>query len=266
MSDRRSPSLAWTNLGDWAEGDDFRAACARLARRHAETVSLQPSHRVLDLACGRGASLALWWQLGVRELTGLDADAEALRSAREGLAGHGLVTDGAAGVTLLSGRYDQWPPVPGLLPAAHDAVVCIDAAYHASSADAFLRTVAHVLAPDGRAAWSTLVLRSEPGWRLRLLLRAAGIPSASLCTLADWQARADRHGLLLEPVAALDAEVLDGFSTFARSAVTATPAQAATQGWSHVPRWKLALTGRLCRSLTASGEIGYMLMKTRHKT
>lgn len=249
--------LAWTSLGCWSASGAGTAgyveACRELARRHGEAAGLGPGSQVLDLGCGRGASLAFWPEVfAVGGVTAVERQADCVRLIRE-----------QAPARLRDIRqacFDE----PLALPAGiFDAVLSVDAAYHARSLDAFAAVSSQALAPGGRLAFSTLVSsdswRVLPAWRRSLLLAPlalAGIPAASIATSAELSACLARHGFGEVALQCLDTEVLGGFADF-------VPRRARELGrWQRLgPDWrKIALTARLCRRLLRDGQLHYNLV------
>jgi SAM-dependent methyltransferase len=223
----------WINLGLWpaargdggaeAEGEDragraqpqlgedgataYAAACRSLALSVARAGRLGPGHRVLDVGCGCGDSLALWLELGVAEAVGVNVTASECALARlrleaagvEPARGSVVCADGIAFVERGGARFDR--------------VVSVDALYHLDTRRRFLTSLLGASPGAGRfAAADTFgsadlvpldTLRTGScgsGWAL--LLRAAlyhplrtlavavvaaasGIPFENLCYRAE---------------------------------------------------------------------------------
>lgn len=251
----------WSNLGDWRATADYAQAAAALARSVGEAAQLQPDDRVLELACGQGASLLLWQrEFAVRcvdaiewQRTCVDALNSAGGDARRGNA------------RVHHGRFDRLPLPPALNAASFSAVVCVDAAYHADSAAAFLGVAAQALETGGRLAFTTLAgppSRHATPWRTafaRLALAAAGVPEASLLTLPQWRAALAQQGLQIEQLRTLDSEVLAGFADFVERRQHRLPWRARfTAGWL-----KIRLTAALCRWLHRHALAHYVLIVAR---
>ena len=121
---------AWGNLGDWTATTEYGQACRQLALRVGQAAKLQPQDHVLDLACGDGASLQLWPEVfGVRHVTGLEYRARCVDSIRRQAP--------ACLDAIVQGRFDVLPAPAELPSRGFDAALCVDAAYHAASLDAF---------------------------------------------------------------------------------------------------------------------------------
>lgn len=258
LSDDDAP-LAWANLGDWSAASDYVQACRQLALRVGTAAALRPHDRVLDLACGEGASLCLWPEaFGVTHVTGLEYQARCVERIRQ---------HAPAGLeAIVQGRFDEWP-APAALPAqAFDAVLCVDAAYHATSLAAFAAFAAPLLRPQGRLAFTTL-LAAAPGRRgrcspQRLALARAGISAASVLTSTELQATLAQQGFSDTTVQLLDAEVLQGFADFVSRRGAELPwRRKAGAGWL-----KIQATAWLCRQVSRSGSLHYGLVSAKKGT
>lgn len=245
--DAATPGLDWTNLGDWSGTTDYATAARQLACRVGAAAALSPGDHVLDLACGRGASLALWPQaFGVRRVSALELQPECVAAIRRAAP--------PALETLVAGRFDALPLPAPLTPAAFDAVVCVDAAYHARSLAAFADVAAAMLRPGGRLAFTTLVPGNGPV--LRPLLARAGIAPASLLPEATLIATLLAAGFRQVSVESLDAAVLRGFADFVPRRRDALPWSARLgRDWL-----KIRATGWLCGQAYRRGRLHYVLV------
>lgn len=219
------PGGLWANLGAWSGTDDYVTAATTLARRHADAIALHAGDRLLELGCGQGAAAALWRQYGVTQLQLGDA--------------RGQPPD------VLPLRFDTDPP-----PAWQGwatALICVDAAYHARSLQAFATTCAQLARPGARLAFSTLRRhRPQPLRRLRW----AGIPDASQCRPEALLAILQAAGWSDVNVTVLD-DVLTGFAAQVRER---------SLGWRQPGALKLRLTAALCDHLARSGAADYVLV------
>lgn len=115
-------ALTWSNLGYWAQTSDYVEACRQLALLVGTAAQLVPDTKVLDLACGHGASLALWPQaFGVQHVTAIELRGDCI-DAIQAAAPPALQA-------IHQASFDSLP-LPDALPAhTFDAVLCVDAAY-----------------------------------------------------------------------------------------------------------------------------------------
>lgn len=253
LSDDPAP-LAWANLGDWTATSAYSQACRQLALRVGTAAVLQPEDRVLDLACGEGASLRLWPEaFGVRHVTGLEYQARCVERIRQ---------HRPAGLeAILQGRFDELPVCTALRGQSFDSVVCVDAAYHAISLQAFAGFAAQMLRAHGRLAFTTLVAAAPRGaldpLSLRHAARArAGLPAASVLTEPTLQATLSQQGFSDIRVQSLDAEVLQGFADFVQQRAGELHwLRKASAGWL-----KIQATAWLCRHVYRSGSLHYCLV------
>lgn len=252
---------AWANLGCWSDAQlrdgDYASAAEALARAHADAVHLTPGEHVLDLGAGTGAGMLLWQQAYSADRVTAVEHQPRLASALQALAR-------PAHDRVFCAAFDA-PLPPELLNEPANAALCVDAAYHARSLDAFARTAASALHPGGRLAFSTLITTDTydraSAWqrlRLRRLLALADIAPtsfASAATLRRTLAAAGWHDIQVDT---LDT-VLPGFAAFAAQRGATLPLTRRLR-----PDWlKIALTGQLCASLARDGLAAYVLVSAR---
>jgi ubiquinone/menaquinone biosynthesis C-methylase UbiE len=119
----------WSSSGEQIEA---------LVRGH-----LTPDSRVLDLGCGRGGMVELFWR-EVALAAGLDPDARSLDEHR------------APGMPVVSGRGEQIP----FAADSFDLVVCVWVLEHLRSPETVLREIRRVLRPKGHFVFLTPNLRN----------------------------------------------------------------------------------------------------------
>lgn len=119
----------WSTSGEQLEA---------LVRRY-----INPESMVLDLGCGRGGVVELFWR-DVRLAAGLDPDA------------HSLVDHRAQGMPVLTGRGEQLP----FAGDSFDVIVCLWVLEHLRSPESVLREVHRVLRPSGHFVFLTPNLRN----------------------------------------------------------------------------------------------------------
>lgn len=198
----------WHNLGRWAPGDDYAGAARRLGDAVGTAAGVSSGARVLDLACGAGASLRMWrddFDAGV--VVGVELDADAVGEARAACAGDPVIEVRRGDARDAEARDD----------GAFDAVVCVDAAYHLPL-PALATRAARALRPGGGLGLSTLVRPDGSS----ALARAGMAAGARLCGVASGQpasaaelARAlEAAGFVDIDVSRVDDEVLGGFRRY----------------------------------------------------
>lgn len=232
----------WNNLGLWSATNDYDSACFALAQAHAQAIALSAQDRLIDLACGSGASLILWQQhYGLRHCVGLDKTTPLGSKTRQFIHGH----------------FDQLPLPTTLENQVFDAAICIDAAYHAHSIEAFLATAQALLVSDGRLVFSTVVSPdSKPAKRLDL--RLAGIPHGSQINYSALN-RALVTGWKHTELLSLDTVFIGFAQHVARREKQLTWAQKLSPAWL-----KIKATASLCeRLLTAN--VDYVLISAKRR-
>jgi SAM-dependent methyltransferase len=104
---------------------------------------LSPESHVLDLGCGRGGVVELFWR-DVRLAAGLDPDVPSLAEHR------------APGMPVIRGRGEHLPFAEG----AFDLIVCLWVLEHLEEPEAVFKEVRRVLAPGGHFVFLTPNLRN----------------------------------------------------------------------------------------------------------
>lgn len=200
----------WTNLGYWKSAQNYTEACRALAEIHGVAAGLTASSRLLELACGHGAALDLWYnRFGVTQISALEYRPDCVQRIAE--RNHSRVA------RVAQGRFDL-PLLRLFGEERFDAVICVDAAYHASSLEDFLESSLPQLADGGVMVFSTLVRPDAPKqvsalwrWLSSGLLRLAAIPESSIMTLDAIQSVLEKKGMTAT-YADLSPGVFSGFS------------------------------------------------------
>lgn len=138
------------NFGYWADGpEDQAAASAALVEKLLEP--FPETGRILDVACGLGASTALLAErYGPGAVTGINISEKQVADARK------RVPD--ADFAVMSATKLDFPD------NHFDAILCVEAAFHFDTRDAFLREALRVLKPGGVLALSDILVRDVPDW------------------------------------------------------------------------------------------------------
>ncbi|TEU24202.1 class I SAM-dependent methyltransferase [Alkanindiges illinoisensis] len=260
--------LAWSNLGFWHNIPDlkttdfktspYQVACTQLAQQVGLAADLQPNDHVLDLGCGQGASLVYWTkQFGTQHLSAFEIQPACIARIQ------------AANLPQLNGIYqaafDQLPLPDNALNHAFDAVVCVDAAYHAHFCD-FLAVNMAALKPQGRIAFTTLSKSNDWSQASLLnqiltlkLLNLAYVPAQNLLKNDEIKTTLQQAGFTDIRLQVLDAEVFTGFARYIEQLnAPNTLILAAKADWL-----KIKMTARLCAFLAKYGLVHYVLVSAR---
>jgi ubiquinone/menaquinone biosynthesis C-methylase UbiE len=138
----------FANFGWWEEETKTqKEACENLMER---LIALLPERcgRLLDVACGKGATTrALEKRFGPGAVVGVNISARQLRTSRRNAPRAAFVLMDAAAL--------------GFADASFDAVVCVEAAFHFSTREDFLREALRVLKPGGILVLSDILMNLE---------------------------------------------------------------------------------------------------------
>jgi SAM-dependent methyltransferase len=155
------------NYGYWR--DDTRSQKEASGNLVAELAARLPkiSGPVLDVACGMGASTQLLLELlNPPGIVGINISAKQLATARQNVPRGRFVLMDAANLAFADSRFG--------------AVVCVEAAFHFRTREAFLREAYRVLQPGGTLVLSDIM---SP----RLLWRRGGVPENLVGNLAEYR-------------------------------------------------------------------------------
>ncbi len=249
----------WSNLGDWSHATEYNAACQALACRIGHAAGLSSDDKLLEVACGHGASLSVWTDVfGVQVVDAIERQAQALSSI-EADRPSALRHLWQADVNSILANEQPWPR-----DEHYDAIVVVDAAYHFHSLRAFLEKSGSRLRPGGRIAFTTLMLgapwMAAAGWKKQLVFRlAAGalIPAESLVSEKEVNDSFLAAGFGPPVCERLDREVLRGFVQFVEKRRNELNwKERATAGW-----WKVEATATAARQILRTGLLHYVLLK-----
>ncbi|MDB2407962.1 methyltransferase domain-containing protein [Jannaschia sp.] len=135
------------NLGYWGPGIDTLDLAGR--RLQDELLALLPEKtgRILDVACGMGASTArLAEQFGPENVWAINISEMQIESTRKNAPGCTAMVMDAVDMTFEDGFFD--------------AIECIEAAFHFDTRRAFLDEALRVLKPGGRMVASDVLMTS----------------------------------------------------------------------------------------------------------
>jgi microcystin synthetase protein McyJ len=206
----RDSHRGYMNFGLWDDGaTEYARAAEHMVERLGERLGLAPGARVIDAACGRGSQdLYLLERFGALSIDAIDITRRNLELATAQArtwVGPGELRFHHASATRL--------PFPD---ARFSHAICVEAAHHFDTREAYVREAHRVLMPGGRIALADLVLRRPPRTRTeRALIHAAAalwrIPRANLVTLDGYRAMFERAGFRIRSVEEVGAHTFPGY-------------------------------------------------------
>lgn len=243
LGDHRA--LAWSNLGYWQDGASYLQAGQALAEHLVLPLQLKDTDSVLDLACGQGASLALWAEhYQIKKLCALELQAEKIPYLQK----HAHFVS-----AWHTGCFLQLQPNP--FQQKFDVVLCIDAAYHVNFLD-FLTSVNAVFAPNGRLGLHLLMLHPDflqcskrQQKKYQYLLKSANVELAQLLTDTQIEQTLQQQDFSQVSIRDISAEVFSGFADYIAQR---------TQHLHGLNGLKIKLTAKLCAQLYRDGWIRYV--------
>jgi SAM-dependent methyltransferase len=165
------------NVGLWLPGiTSQHEASEALVRRLIELlVCTGKTGRVLDVACGMGASsAALRAHYPADAITGINLSPEQLQRCRDNAPGCTFLAMDATALSFADETFD--------------AVLCVEAAFHFDTRAEFLRQAHRVLRPGGRLVLSDILFRSTR-W-----VGSWMVPEENLVELDEYRAAFDAAG------------------------------------------------------------------------
>ncbi|HEU4734404.1 MAG TPA: class I SAM-dependent methyltransferase [Kofleriaceae bacterium] len=198
------------NFGLWEDGTtEYARAAERMVERLGELLELAPGARVIDAACGRGTQdLYLLARFGALSIDAIDITSSNIEHAIEQAAarvGPGELRFHHASATRL--------PFPD---GAFSHAICVEAAHHFDTREAYLAEAFRVLEPGGRIALADIVLRRPPrtaterAW-VGVATGLWRIPRANVVTREGYRAALSRVGFQLRSLEEVSARTFPGY-------------------------------------------------------
>ncbi|WP_421852392.1 class I SAM-dependent methyltransferase [Oricola sp.] len=204
------------NFGYWGEGATAQAEASQALVDQIAAALPKPG-RILDVACGQGASTArLSQRFPPNDLTGINLSEAQIASARK---------------RAPDCNFDVMSATELDFPDEHfDGVICVEAAFHFDTRDAFLAEAFRVLKPGGVLTVSDILFRDLPGW----FLEFGQVPRANnLANIDAYRARWASTGFVDIETRDETAACLDGF----RNNLAGWPKAERSAGRMKLDRW-----------------------------
>lgn len=244
LGDERT--LAWSNLGCWADTSDYKTACRQLADGLADAVQLSSTDRLLDLGCGQGASLQHWVEhYQVQSVCAVELQLDHVKRIQHAFPQIEQIIQGL----FLDLKPDTFGP-------HFDVVMCIDAAYH-SALNSFLTAVGSVLNSKGRLGFHYLLLSEKwtqlPVWqrqKYKYLLKAADVDLDDLADLTTTEHTLQAQGFDQIQIVDMTTDVFGGFAHYMASRPHHSK--------QNIDEMKIRATAKLCQYLCDKGIVRYV--------
>ena len=221
------------NFGYWGKGATTQAEASQaLVDQIAD--ALPETGRILDVACGQGAStLRLSQRFAPEYLAGINLSEAQIAEARKRAPSCDFAVMSATKLDFPDDHFD--------------ALVCVEAAFHFDTRDDFLREALRVLKPGGVLSVSDILFKDLPGW----FLEFGQVPRANkLASLDAYRDRLAETGYTDIHVRDETAACLDSF----RRNLANWPAKERQAGRMKLDRW--LASSAACRAI--SGYFGFV--------
>lgn len=244
--------LAWSNLGYWEDAtSSYPEACRQLADQLAQAVHLNSKNKLLDLGCGKGASLLHWQQqYHVQHIEAVELQSNCVIQIQKHLPQITAIHPHS----FLNLKQIQFT-------SDFDVVLCIDAAYH-SNLNSFLDSVGSVLNSKGRLGFHYLIwsekwlnLNSFQKWKYLWLLKAADVNLNHLMSESVLKQTLQSYDFTEVEIRDLSKGVLQGFANYF---------QQLPQSATDLDAFKIRMTAKLCRKLYAEGVVKYVQISAKN--
>jgi SAM-dependent methyltransferase len=227
--------------------DSWHTGGLALTRAAVIPLELAKDHRLLDVACGPGASAIMLAQVYKCRVTGVDVNGKTVRAARQEALRYRLIRQ----TDFLEADVTRLP----LASASFDRALCECASNLFEDRRAALAEMARVLRPGGYLALSDVTFRPDelPGPLNHPLVKMLCVPlGLGPETLADDIERAGLQVQRMRDYSGAITEILNKLGAFLRSPLTtlAKPVP------SDTPRSIIAAV-HCARTLVEAGSLGY---------
>ena len=251
--------LAWSNLGCWNHAhDSYPQACRQLAIHLATAVDLNSKDKLLDLGCGKGASLVLWHEhFNVQHIEAVELQAACVDNIQNKLQQIQNIQQGSF-LNLKQCHFEF----------KFDVVLCIDASYH-YHLNSFLTSVNTVLNSKARIGFHSLMLTEKfhslstfQKLKLKTLLKCADVELSDLMDHQGIENELIEKGFENIQIENLTQKVLKGFADYIQQRSLSTSLEKASSRLDH---FKIEMTAKLCRKLYIDGCVDYVQISAQKR-
>ena len=247
--------LAWSNLGYWEDlTSSYPEACQALADQLAQSLELTSEHRLLDLACGQGASLVHWQNnYHIHKISAVELQQECVQNIQAKLfPSVDIHCESFLNLKIIS--FQQ----------KFDVAVCIDAAYHCNL-NLFLKLVNSVLNSNGKLGFHYLMLSDE--WqnlnslqkkKYKWLLKAADVNLEHLMMHQEMTQTLEKNEFKDVQIVDLSKQVFAGFTNYVKDVLNLNTRT------NKLDSFKIEMTAKLCSKLYEDGLVKYVQVTAKN--